>query len=275
MTAKRSTRILLGSLTVAILALYVFPYAYLVLTSVKPPFEAIAIPPTVFPETFSVDNYRRILGDSDILRTFANSAIIATMSTAIALFLAIPAAYGITRFRTVSGRVFIMAALVTRMVPYVSVAVPFFAMMRTFGLTDTHLGVALAHTTINLPLAIWLLASFFESIPVELEEAARVDGCTRLGALRRVIVPLLSSGIAVTAIFAFLASWNEFLFSLLLTSLNAKTAPLTIAEFNTQFGVEWGTMTALATLYSLPVILLALAMQKRIIGGLTMGAVKG
>jgi multiple sugar transport system permease protein len=161
------------------------------------------------------------------------------------------------------------------MVPYVSVAIPYFALMRSFGLGDTHIAVAIAHTTVSLPLAIWLLASFFESIPTELEEAARVDGCTRLGALFRVIVPLVSGGISVTAIFAFLASWNEFLFALLLTSVRAKTAPLVIAEFNTQYGLEWGTMTAIATLYSLPVILLALFLQKRIVSGLTLGAVKG
>lgn len=270
-----ATRVIVGSLIVVILALYVFPYLYLVLTSIKPPFEAIAIPPSVFPSTVSFENYERIFSDPSILRTFGNSIIIACISTVLALLLATPAAYGVTRFRTVPGRVFIMVALVTRMVPYVSIAVPFFALMRSIGLADTHLGVALAHTVINLPLAVWLLASFFEGLPTELEDAARVDGCSRFAALWRVIIPLVSSGIAVTAIFAFLASWNDFIFALLLTSINAKTAPITIAEFNTQFGAEWGVMTALATLYSLPVILFALAAQKRIIGGLTMGAVKG
>jgi multiple sugar transport system permease protein len=270
-----ATQVVLALLIALVLILYVFPYLYLVLTSFKTPSDASSIPPTIFPETFSTANYQRILSSASILRSFGNSLIIAVLSTTFALALAIPAAYGVSRFATRAGKIFIIAALVARMVPYVSVAIPYFALMRSFGLGDTHIAVAIAHTTVSLPLAIWLLASFFESMPVELEEAARVDGCSRVGALVRVIVPLVSGGIAVTAVFAFLASWNEFLFALLLTSINAKTAPLVIAEFNTQYGLEWGTMTAIATLYSLPVILLALVLQKRIVAGLTLGAVKG
>ena len=135
--------------------------------------------------------------------------------------------------------------------------------------------VALAHVTISLPLAIWLLASFMESVPSELEDAARVDGCSRLTALLRVIVPVTAGGIVVTAIFCFLASWNEFLFALLLTSVKARTAPIVIAGLKTQYGLNWGPMTAVATLYSLPVIVFSLFMQRRIVAGMTMGAVKG
>ena len=135
--------------------------------------------------------------------------------------------------------------------------------------------VALAYVTISLPLAIWLLASFMESVPSELEDAARVDGCSRLTALLRVIVPVTAGGIVVTAIFCFLASWNEFLFALLLTSVKARTAPIVIAGLKTQYGLNWGPMTAVATLYSLPVIVFSLFMQRRIVAGMTMGAVKG
>lgn len=266
---------LLVLLIVAVLAAYIFPYAYLALTSIKPPNEAISIPPTLLPSQISLDNYLRIFDFPHVPRSFLNSLIIALLSTAIALSLGLPAAYAIARFSTLPGRIFLVVALITRMVPYVSVAIPFFAMMKAFQLTDTHLAVALAHTVINLPLTIWLLVSFFEGIPAELEEAAKVDGASRFGALVRIIVPVAAGGIAVTAIFAFLASWNEFLFSLLLTSVNAKTAPIAIAEFKTQYGVEWGTMTALSVLYSLPVIVFALFAQKRIVSGMTMGAVKG
>lgn len=278
MTARRTfpvTKILLALLIALVLALYVFPFAYLLLTSVKPPIETIAIPPRVLPTRFDFTNYQRIFGDAIVLRSFGNSFVIAAMSTVISLVLAVPAAYGISRFATGFGRVFIVGVLITRMVPYVSVAIPLFAIMRTLGLSDTHLGVALAHTTVNLPLAIWLMASFFEGMPPELEEAARVDGASRIGALMRVILPLVAGGVAVTAIFAFLASWNEFLFALLLTSVEAKTVPVVIAEFKSQYGLEWGVMTALASLYSLPVVVLALFLQKRIVAGLTLGAVKG
>ena len=275
MNRTLATRILVFLLITMILIVYVFPYVYLVFTSVKPANDAIAIPPTLLPRQLSVENYVRIAEFPFIPKAFANSLIIALLSTTFAIALAVPAAYGISRFGTAPGRAFLVVALITRMIPYVSIAIPLFTVMRTLGLTDTHLGVALAHTTVSLPLSIWLLAGFFEGIPHEIEEAARVDGCSRFGALIRVVVPIAISGIAVTAIFAFLASWNEFLFSLLLTSTDAKTAPIAISEFKTQFGVDWGTMTSLSVLYSLPVIVFSLFMQRRIVAGLTMGAVKG
>ena len=167
------------------------------------------------------------------------------------------------------------ATLVTRMVPPVAIGIPLVAIMTGIGLRDTPTGTALAHTAISLPLAIWLLTSFFEAIPVELEEAAMVDGANRMRILLSVIVPVVSGGIAVAAIFAFLASWNEFLFALLLTAIRAQTTPIVIANFQTQFGLQWGSMTALAMLYSIPVVAITFLLQKRIVGGLTLGAVKG
>jgi multiple sugar transport system permease protein len=168
-----------------------------------------------------------------------------------------------------------MFALVVRMIPPVAIGVPLVSIMAFLHLTDTSFGLALAQTTISLPLSIWLMASFFEAVPPDLEEAARVDGCGRLTALRRVVLPVVAGGVAVTAIFAFLASWNEFLFALLLTATRAGTTPIAIANFQTQYGLQWGSMTALATLYSIPVVVLALLLQRRIVAGLTLGAVKG
>ncbi|MEJ5312511.1 MAG: carbohydrate ABC transporter permease [Anaerolineae bacterium] len=268
-------RLILMLLVALILIVYVFPYLYLVLTSFKPPEDSVTVPPTLFPKRWSLENYQRIGDYPAIPKSFVNSIVIALGSMSLALILGVPAAYSITRYRTRVSRIFMIITLITRMIPYVSVAIPFFILMRRFSLTDTHIAVALAHTTINLPLTIWLLASFFEGVPHELEEAARVDGASRIGALLRVIIPVVKGGIAVTAIFGFLASWNEFLFSLLLTSVNAKTAPIAIAEFKTQYAVEWGTMTALATLYSFPVLLFSLLAQKRIVAGMTLGAIKG
>lgn len=270
-----TSRGLLWALLLSIVVLYAFPFAYLMLTSFKTPSDAISVPPSILPETWSVENYRDAVGTPGVLPSFVNSLSTAVLSTILSLVLAIPAAYGVTRFGTVSGRVFIMLALVTRMVPPVAIGVPLFGMVNALGISDTPLALALAHTTISLPLSIWLMASFFEAVPVELEEAARVDGCGRLSALVRVVLPVVSGGAAVTAIFAFLASWNEFLFSLLLTAVKAQTTPIVIANFQTQYGLQWGPMTALATLYSVPVILLTLLLQRRIVAGLTLGAVKG
>jgi len=271
----RSTRALLWATLASLLVLYGFPFAYLLLTSFKTPLDTIAVPPTVLPPEWTVANYTSALRREGVSASFVNSISTASISTLLSLVLAVPAAYGITRFRTVSGRLFIMAALVARMVPPVAVGLPMLTMVRGLGLVDTPVGLAIAHTTISLPLSIWLMASFFESVPDDLDEAARVDGCGRLAALWFVVLPVVRGGLAVTSIFAFLASWNEFLFALLLTSVRAQTTPIVIANFQTQFGLDWGPMTALATMYSLPVILLTLVLQRHIVAGLTVGAVKG
>ncbi|MFH8253110.1 carbohydrate ABC transporter permease [Microbacterium sp. B2969] len=269
------SRILLWSLLVAAIVLYGFPFFYLLLTSFKPPLEAIAVPPSVWPKTWTLANYVSALTREGVPAALINSVVTASISTVLSLVLAVPAAYAITRFRTPSGRVFIVAALVTRMVPTIAVGAPLVQVMRSIGLTDTSFGLALAHTTISLPLSIWLMASFFEAVPDELGEAAEMDGCNRLQAMWRVVLPVVSGGLAVTAIFAFLASWNEFLFALLLTSVRAQTTPVMIANFQSQFGLDWGGMTALAAVYSVPVILLTLFLQRHIVAGLTLGAVKG
>ncbi|MEV0173678.1 carbohydrate ABC transporter permease [Streptomyces sp. NPDC050803] len=273
---RPTARALLWALLSAMIVLYAFPFAYLVLTSFKSPSEAISVPPSIVPRSWSWswENYSAALSESGVLASFVNSISTASISTVLSLVLAVPAAYAVTRFRTPAGRVFVLAALVTRMVPPVAVGVPLVGMMKTLHLTDTPFGLALAHTTVSLPLSIWLMTSFLEAVPGELEEAAKVDGCNRFEAMLRVVVPVVSGGMAVTAIFAFLASWNEFLFALLLTAVEAQTTPLVIAEFQTQFGLQWGSMTALATLYSIPVVLLTLLLQRRIVAGLTLGAVK-
>ena len=276
-TRSRRTggRALLWVLLVIIVASYAFPFVYLASTSFKPPVEAIAVPPSLIPKSWSLENYQAALGTFGVIPSFINSITTALISTALTIVLAVPAAYAITRFATRSGQVFMFGTLVTRMVPPVAIGIPLVAIMTGIGLRDTPTGTALAQTTISLPLAIWLLTSFFESVPIELEEAATMDGASRIRILISVIVPVVSGGIAVAAIFAFLASWNEFLFALLLTAIKAQTTPVVIANFQTQFGLQWGAMTALAILYSLPVVAVTFLLQKRIVGGLTLGAVKG
>jgi multiple sugar transport system permease protein len=272
---RRSTRIILWILLSVAMVLYGFPFLYLLFTSFKTPIDTIAVPPTILPKEWTLENYTNALGRSGVLASFINSAQTAVISTLLSLVLAVPAAYGITRYKTPSGRVFIMAALVTRMVPPVAIGIPLASMMSSVGLADTPIALSIAHTTISLPLSIWLMSSFFEAVPHDLEEAATVDGCSRLGALWRVVIPVVSGGIAVTAIFAFLASWNEFLFALLMTAIRSQTTPVVIANFQTQFGLDWGSMTALAAVYSIPVILLTLLLQRKIVAGMTLGAVKG
>ena len=276
LTVRRpAAKILLWILLAFTVVFYAAPFLYLLLTSFKTPFETLAVPPQILPSRWTFENYLTALERNGVVPSFINSTTTAVISTLLSLALATPAAYAITRFRSRSGQLLTMTALVTRMVPPVAVGVPLMSMIAAMRLTDTPTGLAIAHTTISLPLSILLMASFFEAVPVEIEEAAKVDGCSRLRALWSVVIPVVSGGMAVTAIFAFLASWNEFLFSTLLTSVRAQTTPIMIANFQTQFGLDWGPMTALATIYSVPVIVLTIILQRHIVAGMTLGAVKG
>lgn len=272
---RLSSRALLWLILVAVVVLYGFPFLYMLFTSFKTPLETISVPPKLLPSVWTVENYLSALTRDGVLASLINSIVTAVLSTLISLVLAIPAAYAVTRFRTRTGRIFIVLALVARMVPPIVIGVPMISIFRNLGISDTSLALAIAHTTISLPLSIWLMSSFFEAVPAELEEAAKIDGSSRLGALWRVVIPVTAGGVAVTAIFAFLASWNEFLFALLLTAVRSQTTPIVIANFQTQFGLDWGSMTALAVVYSIPVILLTLLLQRHIVAGLTLGAVKG
>lgn len=176
--ARGPSRVLLWTLLALALALYGFPFLYLLLTSFKTPLEAIAVPPNVMPSVWTLENYVSALTRQGVPAALINSVVTALLSTAMSLVLAVPAAYAITRFRTPSGRVFILAALVTRMVPTIAVGAPLVEVMRNLGITDTSIGLALAHTTISLPLSIWLMASFFEAVPDELSEAPRWTAAT-------------------------------------------------------------------------------------------------
>lgn len=274
-TSRITTKVVLWIALILLVVLYAFPFLYMLLTSFKVPVDTIAVPPTLLPHPWTFQNYSSALTTSGVIPSFINSIVTAIISTALSLALGIPAAYAVTRYKTRVGQVFILVALVTRMVPAIVVGAPLISMFRTVGLQDTSVGLAIAHTTISLPLSIWLMSSFFQAVPEELEEAARVDGASRIGALLRVIIPVTAGGVAVTAIFAFLASWNDYIFALLLTAVRAQTTPLEIADFQTQFGLDWGTMTALGILYSIPVILLTFVLQRHIVAGLTLGAVKG
>ena len=260
---------------VFVLVLFMLPYRGMILTSLKPASEAISTPPTFWPRKFRVESYVALFANSSLARSFVNSATAAVLSTVLTLLLAVPAAYGIRRATTAFGSAFSIIALSSRMIPYVALALPFFFMMKGAGLTDNILSVTIAHTTVSLPLALWLLSGFFDSYPLEIEESARVDGCSRLQALYKIVVPTSMPGIAVTSLFCFLTSWNEFLFALLLTSVHAVTVPIAIANLKTQFSIEWGSMTALAVLFSLPIVVVSLFLQKKIIAGMTQGAIKG
>ncbi|AIC31763.1 carbohydrate ABC transporter permease [Rhizobium sophoriradicis] len=267
--------VLINAAALVLVLSYALPYIYLLMTSIKPAADVQQIPPSFFPAAISFENFREVLQSSTLPRAFANSLTVAVLTTALSLLVAVPAAYVATQYRRRITTLFLLFALVTRMVPSVSLGVPLFQLLKSMGLLDTIPGLVLAHTSAAVPLALLLMSAFFEGVPRELEEAARMDGCTRFQAFRKIILPIMTGGIAVTALFTFITSWNEFLYALLLTSESTKTAPIVIAEYNSVYGLAWGAMTAAAVLYSLPVIIVTLALQKQIVGGLTFGAVKG
>ncbi len=272
--ARRLCVLLTWGLSGLILAWTVIPLAWMVSASLKTDFLIYARPPRwLFHPTFV--SYHRVLYEIPFVRYFLNSLVVASGTTVGGLVLASLAAYGFARFPFPGAGVVRFLILVTRMVPRVALVVPYFLMMIRAGLLDTRAGLVLAYISFALPFAIWLLVGFFEDVPREVEEAALVDGCSTLRSFLVITVPLAAPGIVVTSIFTFLLAWNEFLFALVLSGVHAKTLPVVIAGFNTDVGPLYNDMSAAATIVMIPTILLTLILQRHVVRGLTLGAVKG
>jgi multiple sugar transport system permease protein len=271
----------------------VFPVAWSYLNSFKPPEQIFDLPPKLI-FTPTLHNYAVVFGlqvgseaegisqtqeatgvASELPRYFLNSLIVSIGTMVLSMALGCLAAYSLARFRFDAKRWLLMGILLVRMVPAVVLVIPIYTLWRGFGLLDTHAGLILAYLSFNLPFVIWMMRGFFVDIPVEIEEAALIDGCSRLSALVRVILPLAAPGMAATSIFALLLGWNEFLFAVLLTSDKAKTLTPAILNYVTDRAVLWGNLYAAASIVLLPVLIFSLAVQKHLARGLTGGAVKG
>jgi len=246
------------------------------LSSIKPLGELYTAPPVWLPEHPTFENFTHVLFDSNIPRYFLNSTIISFGSTAIALALAVFASYGFARFKFRGKGLAQAFILLGQLLPTAAIIVPLFITLRIFGLVNSYLGLILVYTIITLPLSVWMLTSYFRAIPAELEEAAIIDGATRLGILFRITLPLSLPGLVAIIVYAFVTTWNEFLFALVLAQdYRVKTLPIGIAEFTTEFNTDWGAVMAASLIMTLPIAILFLAMQKMFVGGLTAGAVKG
>ncbi|RAK03949.1 carbohydrate ABC transporter membrane protein 2 (CUT1 family) [Halanaerobium saccharolyticum] len=266
---------IIAVITIIITLLFLAPYLYLFFSSIKPPQSVFSSPPSFFPNEFSLMNYINAIGTDSIVKFFTNSIIIAVLSTMISVLIGALAAYSISRFKLKILNIFLVCALITRMIPLTSIAVPIYRIVSNLGMRDSRLALGAVYISINLPLIIWMMVSFFESIPRELDEAALIDGCNRLEAFFKIILPLTLPGLATTSIFSFMLSWNDFLFALLLTSNNAKTVPVALSDFLSVYNLQLGTMAAVAILFSLPVMIFTFLVQKHIVAGLTLGSVKG
>lgn len=253
------------------------PFIWLILTSFKRPIDFLAWPPVLIPNVWTLKHYVAVFNQPMIFTNFFNSISIAVISTFFSVILGSAAAYSALRIKMPFklNNVFLLWILITRMYPAICTAIPYFMLIQKLGLLDTKLALIITYTGFNLPFVVWLMLGFFQGIPKDLEDAAFVDGCNFFQRFTKIIFPLSAPGLVATTILSFILAWNEFLFAVILTQKDAKTVPVFIAGFITDRGMDWGEMTAVGTLFVLPVIILAWFSQKYLIRGLTLGAVKG
>jgi multiple sugar transport system permease protein len=252
------------------------PVLWIVSLSLKP--EADLTDHRFIPQDFTLENYRTIWEDPQFPAALRNSIGIALISTVLGVVLAMFAAYAIVRLEFPGRRAVLAGALAIAMFPPISIVGPLFNMWRSIGLFDTWLGLIIPYMTFTLPLAIWTLAAFFREIPWDLDKAARVDGATPFQAFRKVIAPLAAPGVFTAAILVFIFAWNDFLFATSLTSTNrARTVPASLAFFtgSSEFSQPTGSIAAASVVVTIPIVLMVLVFQRRIVSGLTQGAVKG
>ncbi len=270
--ADRAARLLLLGL---LLAFSVAPIAWLVLTSFKNRVDVLASPPR-FLFTPQVESYARLLlhQGSTILGNLQNSLAVATATTAVVVLLGTLAAFAFSRYEFRGRSALFLGLLATRLLPPITTVIPLFLLWNRWQLVDTHLGLILIYSGLNAPLAVWMIKAFLDGVPVELEQAAMIDGCSRLGALRRVTLPLAAPGLAATAVFVFVLAWNEFMFAFIFTSVHAKTMPVIIAQGLGELQVEWTDIATLGTVVMLPTVVLTFLAQKHLVKGLTAGALK-
>ncbi|KAA3620947.1 MAG: carbohydrate ABC transporter permease [Proteobacteria bacterium] len=258
-----------------LLLVWVFPLVWALIVSLKSESDVLAYPPTLYFSPVARNYEDALFGDFSILSSLATSAIVSTATTVLTILLAVPAAYAFARLRLPARKSLGFYTLATQMVPPVGLVIPYFLILNRFSMLDTYTGMVIVYLTFSLPFAIWLMVSYMEDIPWEMEEAAYLDKASRLQTLWHIIIPQVRGGIAVTVIFVFLNAWNEFLFAVQLGGNHVR--PVTVAMYNF-VSVEqtlWAKLAAAALIAMLPVVIIGIAAQKQIVKGLTVGAVKG
>ncbi|MBE3556081.1 MAG: carbohydrate ABC transporter permease [Firmicutes bacterium] len=259
------------ALLIFILLIFMSPFLWMLLNSLKTPIQIITLPPSFwFKPTLS--NYSNVFEQQEFGKFFINSLAIGVGSTFFGLLLGLPAAYAIARYN--QGRLATLI-LLARMIPGISLLIPWFIMFRALHLTDTYLALILTHMLVGVPFIVWVMIPFFEAIPKELDEAGRVDGGSTLQVFLHVILPISGPGIVTASIMAFIYSWNNFMFSVVLAANNTKTLPVAIYNFISYAQIDWGGLMAAAVVITLPVLIIAILTQRFIVAGLTAGAVKG
>jgi len=270
---KRATALVLFSLGIALYCLV--PFFWFILTSLKSSAQLAAIPPTLLP-SFHLGFYRSALQQYGLLHYVLNSAIVAGSATLVTIAIGSLAAYAIARFHLRWMNAYLLLLLAVSMFPQIAIAGPVWRILDRLELLNTYQGLVAAYIALSLPLAVWILTTFFREVPGEIEEAALLDGCSRIQALYKVVLPLAAPGIFTAALLVFIHAWNEFFFALIImTDPNVQTLPIGIALFPGEYTMPWGEIAAASTLATLPLIVLTLVFQRGIVRGLSAGAVKG
>jgi len=277
---RRNSRLGLAGLrwvgVLGLLTFALFPCYWMLVSSLRPAQELFTVPPRLLPGTVTIQWYEVVLKATQMPRYFLNSALISTVSMIVSLVIATLGAYGLTRFRHAGQRLLLLAVLSSYVLPPVLLLLPLYLTLGKLGLINTYAGVIVTHVAFTAPFCLWLLRSFFQTIPLDLEEAAMVDGTCRLGAFIRIALPLALPAVLSTGLFGFILSWNEYLFaSVLLTGEARKTVPIGIAEFIVQFDIRWGEVMAASSLATIPVVVLFAIIQRHFVRGLMAGAIKG
>ncbi len=258
---------------IAFILFTLMPYAWMILTSFKKRVDAFAIPPKIFFDA-TLSNYYDVFITKGMIKNLGNSIIVMLVSVAIVMILGLPSAFAFSRFRTKADTILLNFLLGTKFTPFVVMALPLYLIMSRIGLLDTYFGIIVAHVAFNLPFCIWMMKGFFDAVPKSLDEAARVDGYSWFRSFISIDIPLAKSGIAATAVFCAINSWNEFLMALILTGRTTATMPVAVPGLVTPRGTLWGQVAAVSTVITVPVLIFAFLVQKHMVSGLTMGAVK-
>jgi len=271
MKASRTRKIAYAGLGWLMVGAFMLPFLWMLLGSFKTTVDFLSYPPVwVFQPT--LENYRQVFADNAFVRYVVNSLVVASGATIAGLLLGIPAAYAVARWRRTAMGIVLLAA---RMAPGIAFLIPLFVLFLQLHLVGSYLSLIASHLIFTLPLTVWLMVGFIEALPVEIEQSALIDGCSIAGVLLRVVVPLTAQGIAATSILSFIASWNNFLFALVLANEQTKTLPVAVLGYIGYTSIQWGTLMAASCIITTPVLVLALCVQKYIVRGLVAGAVTG
>ncbi len=253
----------------------VFPLAWIILSSLKGKGEIASNPTAFFPQEISFENYRIVFQEMGFGTNVLNSIVIAGATTLIAITISCLGAYGIVRFMPRFGNVITRVLITTYMFPAILLAVPYSIIMGKLGLMNNRLGLVIVYMTFSVPYAVWLLVGFFKTVPIGIEEAARVDGASKMQTFTKVVIPIVAPGIVAVAIYTFINAWNEFLYSLILMNSSSKmTAAVALKSLEGQEVLDWGVMMAASAVVVIPSVIFFMLIQKRIAGGLAQGSVK-